>query len=145
VHATNRPSEQLSIEQAVLTYHDEYLVERSLGRLKGAPLSLCPMFLSRQDHVCGLIWLLTLGVRVLSVLEYAIRHQLTQEQTALAELYPDQEQRSTAQPTTERVLEAFGNLTLTVVELPGQVLHHLTPLSALHQRLLALAGLSPDI
>lgn len=144
-YATNRPCEQLSIEQAVLAYRDEYLVERSLGRLKGAPLSLCPMYLSRQDHVCGLIRLLTLGVRVLSVLEYAIRQQLAQEQTALAGLYPDQGRRSTARPTAERVLEAFGNLTLTVVELPGQLLHHLTPLSALHQRLLALAGLNSDV
>ncbi len=65
VYVTNRPAEQLSIEQAVLAYRDEYLIERSLGRLKGAPLSLCPMYLSRDDHVCGLIRLLTLGVRVL--------------------------------------------------------------------------------
>jgi transposase len=145
VYVTNRGAEQLSIEQAVLAYRDEYLVERSLGRLKGAPLSLCPLYLSREDHMCGLIRLLTLGVRVLSVLEYAIRHQLAQEQTVLTGLYPDQGQRSTARPTAERVQEAFGNLTLTVVQLPGQVLHHLTPLSALHLRVLALAGLNPDV
>ena len=145
VYATNRPAEQLSLEQAVLAYRDEYLVERSLGRLKGAPLSLCPLYLSREDHVCGLIRLLTLGVRVLSVLEYAIRHQLAQEQTVLAGLYADQARRTTARPTAERVLEAFGNLTLTVIELAGQVVHHLTPLSVLHQRLLALAGLNPDV
>lgn len=145
VYATNRPAEQLSLEQAVVAYRDEYLVERSLGRLKGAPLSLCPLYLSREDHVCGLIRLLTLGVRVLSVLEYAIRHQLAQEQTVLAGLYADQARRTTARPTAERVLEAFGNLTLTVIQLPGQVVQHLTPLSALHQRLLALAGLNPDV
>ncbi|NJM08579.1 hypothetical protein HC891_23925, partial [Candidatus Gracilibacteria bacterium] len=39
-----------------------------------------------------------------------------------------------------RVLEAFRNLTLTVVELSTQVMRHLTPLSELQQRLLALAG-----
>jgi hypothetical protein len=39
------------------------------------------------------------------------------------------------------VLEAFGNLTLTVVALPTQVIRHLTPLTSLQQRLLALAGL----
>lgn len=145
VYATNRPSEQLSLEQAVLAYRDEYLVERSLGRLKGAPLSLRPVYLSRDDHVTGLIRLLTLGVRVLSVLEYAIGRQLAHEQTPIAGLYAGQPRRTTARPSAERVLEAFGNLTLTVVQLPGQIVRHLTPLSVLHQRLLALAGLNPDV
>jgi transposase len=145
VYATNRPCEQLSMEQAVLAYRDEYLVERSLGRLKGAPLSLRPVYLSRDDHVTGLIRLLTLGVRVLSVLEYAIGQQLAQEQTPIAGLYAGQPNRSTARPTAERVLEAFGNLTLTVVQVPGQIVRHLTPLSLLHQRLLALAGLNSDV
>ena len=84
-------------------------------------------------------------MRVLSVLEYAIRRQLAHEQTAIAGLYAGQPSRTTARPTAERVLEAFGNLTLTVVHLPGQIVRHLTPLSLLHQRLLALAGLNPDV
>jgi len=46
-------------------------------------------------------------------------------------LYASQPNRATARPTTERVLEAFRNLTLTVVHLPGQIFRHLTPLSAL--------------
>jgi transposase len=143
VYATNRPSEQLSLVQAVLAYRDEYLVERSLGRLKGAPLSLRPLYLSREDHATGLLRLLTIGVRVLSVLEYAIRKRLGEEQASVAGLYAGQPNRTTARPTAERVLEAFGNLTLTVVKLPGQIIRHLTPLSVVQQRLLALAGLDP--
>jgi transposase len=143
VYATNRPSEQLSLAQAVLAYRDEYLIERSLGRLKGAPLSLRPVYLSRDDHATGLIRLLTIGLRVLSVLEYAIRQQLAAEQASVAGLYAGQPNRTTTRPTAERVLEAFQNLTLTVVQLPRQVIRHLTPLSAVQQRLLALAGLDP--
>lgn len=143
VYATNRPSEQLSLAQAVLAYRDEYLVERSLGRLKGAPLSLRPLYLSRDDHATGLMRLLTIGLRVLTVLEYAIRERLADEQATVAGLYAGQPNRTTARPTAERVLEAFRNLTLTVVPLPGQVIRHLTPLSAVQQRLLALAGLDP--
>lgn len=143
VYATNRPAEQLSLAQAVLAYREEYLVERSLGRLKGAPLSLRPVYLSRDDHTTGLIRLLTIGVRVLTVLEYAIRQRLADTQAAVSGLYASQPTRATARPTAERVLEAFGNLTLTVVHLPGQIIRHLTPLSALQQWLLALAGLDP--
>jgi transposase len=143
IYATNRPAEQLSLAQAVLAYRDEYLVERSLGRLKGAPLSLRPLYLSRDDHATGLIRLLTIGVRVLTVLEYAIRERLADEQARVAGLYAGQPNRTTAHPSAEQVLEAFRNLTLTVVQLPGQLIRHLTPLSAVQQRLLALAGLDP--
>jgi transposase len=143
VYATNRPAAQLSLAQAVLAYREEYLIERSLGRLKGAPLSLRPVYLSRDDHTTGLIRLLTIGVRVLTVLEYAIRQRLAGIPAAVSGLYASQPTRATARPTAERVLEAFGNLTLTVVYLPGQIIRHLTPLSALQQRLLALAGLDP--
>src|SRR5438552_1820985 len=44
VYSTNQPRAQLSLEQAVLAYRSEYLVERSLGRLKGCSLSLTPMY-----------------------------------------------------------------------------------------------------
>jgi transposase len=143
LYATNREAEQLSLAQAVLAYREEYVVERSLGRLKGAPLSVRPVYLSRDDHTTGLIRLLTIGVRVLCLLEHAIRQGLSAEGSAqpLLGLYAGQPSRATTRPTAERVLEAFQELTLTVVRLPEQVISHLTPLSALHQRLLALAGL----
>ncbi len=76
VYATTRPVDQLSLAHAVMAYREEYLIEHSLGRLKGAPLSLRPVYLSRDDHTTGLIRLLTIGVRVLTVLEYAIRQRL---------------------------------------------------------------------
>jgi transposase len=55
IYSTNQPVEQLSLEQAVLAYRSEYLVERRLGRLKGRPLSLTPMYGQRDDHATGLI------------------------------------------------------------------------------------------
>jgi transposase len=58
VYATNAPPEQLSLVQAVLAYRSQYLVESDIGRLKGHPLSLTPMYLERDDHATGLIRLL---------------------------------------------------------------------------------------
>ena len=82
-------------------------------------------------------------MRVLSLLEYGIRRKLAEapQEEPLRGLYAGQPTRSTRRPTAERVLEAFRNLTLTVVELPTQVIRHLTPLTTLQQRLLALADL----
>ena len=116
VYGTNQPREQLSLEQAVLAYRSEYLVERSLGRLKGRPLSLTPMYVQRDDHATGLIRLLSIALRVLTLLEFVGRRQLAAEGAQLAGLYAGNPKRETARPTAERLLEAFQDITLTVIE-----------------------------
>ncbi|HZC00289.1 MAG TPA: IS1634 family transposase, partial [Gammaproteobacteria bacterium] len=87
VYGTNQPREQLSLEQAVLAYRSEYLVERSLGRLKGRPLSLTPMYVQRDDHATGLIRLLSIALRVLTLMEFVGRRHLALEQNKMAGLY----------------------------------------------------------
>jgi transposase len=86
VSATNAPPEQLSLVQAVLAYRSQYLVESDMGRLKGHPLSLTPMYLEREDHVTGLIRRLSIGLRVLTLVEFVVRQRLAAQQTALAGL-----------------------------------------------------------
>jgi len=49
-------------------------------------------------------------------------------------------QRATAQPTAERLLEAFDEITLTVVANAAPILRHLTPLSPLQFRIVARHG-----
>jgi transposase len=44
VYTTNTPADQLSLSQAVLAYRNEYLIEQDVGRLKGQPLPLIPMY-----------------------------------------------------------------------------------------------------
>ncbi|MFH1635395.1 MAG: hypothetical protein ABIG63_15505, partial [Chloroflexota bacterium] len=48
VYATNAPTEQVGLTQAVLAYRSEYIIEMGFGRLKGQPLSIVPMYLSRD-------------------------------------------------------------------------------------------------
>ncbi len=145
VYATNQPAEQLSLPQAVLAYREEYVIERGFGRLKGHPLSLRPMYLAREDHATGLVRLLSLGLRVLTLLEFVVRRRLAADGTTLTGLYAGQPTRATARPTAERLLAGFRDITLTIVRVPGQVLRHLTPLTPLQQRLLTLLDCSPDI
>jgi transposase len=80
IYSTNQPAEQLSLAQAVLAYRSEYLVERSLGRLKGRPLSLTPMYGQRDDHATGLMRLLSMALRVLTLVECVVRRQLAAEE-----------------------------------------------------------------
>jgi transposase len=142
VYSTHQPVEQLSLEQAILAYRSEYVVERSLGRLKGRPLSLTPMYVQRDDHATGLIRLLSIALRVLTLLEFVVRRQLAAEKATLAGLYAGNAKRETARPTAERLLEVFQEVTLTVVEGVHQVYRHLTTLTPLQERILELLGCS---
>ncbi len=144
VYVTTQPPDQLSLQEAVLAYRSEYLVERAMGRLKGRPLSLTPMYLERDDHATGLIRLLSIGLRVLTLLEFGVRRRLAAAKTTLGGLYVGNPTRATAHPTAERLLEAFQGLTLTIIREGRRRRRHLTPLSRVHQRILALLDVSVD-
>jgi transposase len=145
VYATNHLDEHLTLEQAVEAYRDEYLVERNFSRLKGRPLSLAPLYVQRDDHRIGLVRLLTLALRVLTLLEGVVRQRLGEQKEDLAGLFAGNPKRRTAQPTAERLLEAFREVTLTVVSAPGFAQRHVTPLSPLQQQILTLLGISPAV
>jgi transposase len=145
LYATNQGAEQLSLEQAVLAYRNEYQVERSLGRLKGRPLSLTPMYVQRDDHATGLIRLLSMALRVLTLLEFVVRRELKAEGAALAGLYAGNAKRETARPTAERLLEAFQDITVTIIKTVEQTVGHVTALSPLQQRTLELLGFSAGL
>ena len=144
-YVTNAPAAQLTLADAVLTYRDEWLIERGFHRLKGAPLSLDPLFVKRDDQVMGLINLLSIAVRLLTLIEFVVRRQLKQNQEQLVGLIANNPKKGIANPTTERLLKTFDDVTLTIVHLPGQIIRHVTPLSALQTRILELLGLSPGV
>jgi transposase len=140
VYATNQPGASLSLAQAVLAYRSEYQVERSLGRLKGRPLSLTPLYVQRDDHATGLIRLLSIALRVLTLVECVGRRQLAAEGAKLAGLYAGNPRRETDRPTAERLLEAFQDITLIIIKRPQQTERHMTALSPLQQRILEVLG-----
>jgi transposase len=54
------------------------------------------MFLQREDHLKGLIRLLTIGLRLLTLVEFQVRRSLTLEKIEIAGLYAGNPKRSTA-------------------------------------------------
>jgi transposase len=145
VYGTNQPGASLSLAQAVLAYRSEYQVERSLGRLKGRPLSLTPMYVQRDDHATGLIRLLSLALRVLTLVEFVGRRQLAAEGTKLSGLYAGNPRRETDRPTAERLLEAFQDITLIIIKGPQQTNRYMTALRPLQQRILEILGCSSEL
>lgn len=144
-YVTDVPAEELTLEEAVWTYREEWLIERGFHRLKGAPLSLDPLFVKRDDQVIGLTNLLSIAVRLLTLIEFVVRRALKRDRAQLVGLHKENPKKATATPTTERLLQAFSNITLTIIEFPDRVVHHVTPLTALQVRILELLDLSSDI
>ena len=145
VYVTNAPQSKLSLEKAVLTYRDEWLIERNFGRFKGVPLSITPFFVQRDDQVKGLVHFLSLAVRLLSLIEFLVRRHLQQTGESLKGLYSGNPTRATARPTTEKLLQAFDNLTLTLIQTGGECYGDVTPLNPLQSKILTFLGLSPEI
>ena len=92
----------------------------------------------QDDHATGLVRLFVDRLAGLDAASGVARRQLAQEGAALAGLSAGNPKRATTHPTTERLLEAFQEMTLTLVIALHQTRRHLTALSALKPRVLAL-------
>ena len=139
---TNAPKKRLPLCEAVLCYRHEYRIERIFNRLKSR-LRIEPLFVKRDEQIQGLTYLLTLGVRVLSVMEFTLRRSVQKDHTQLVGLHPENRHKGTDKPTAERVLKAFSNISLTLIQdTAGRELRRwLTPLSPVQQDILQRLGL----
>ena len=144
-YVTDLPVEQLSFCDAVLTYREEWRIEHGFHRLKDTPLSIAPMFVKRDDQVTGLIHLLSIAVRLLILIEFVVRRALKRESIKLVGLHKENPKKATDKPTAKRLLQAFSNITLTIIQFPDRVVWHVTPLTPLQNRILLLLGFSPNI
>lgn len=145
LYVSNAPVERLTWAEGVQVYRGAPWIERDFRRLKGRPLGIRPLYVQREDHAKGMVRLLSLSLRVLTLVEHVVRDRLRQAGQTLTGLYAGNPKRGTARPTTERLLRTFRNVVLTIVRLPGQTIRHVTPLSDLQRRILELLGLPCSI
>lgn len=145
VLATNQGAETLPLTQVPLVYRQQPRIESGFARLKGRSLALTPLFLQRDDHIKGLINLLSLALRVLTLTEFVVREVLQKTQQALQGVYAGQPKRSSMRPRTETLLASFKGITLSIIELGEQTMRHLSELSPPQQRILELLGFPSSI
>jgi transposase len=143
VYATN--AVLLVLAQVVWAYRGQYRIEDDWSRLKGRPLGLTPMYLQEEARIQGLVYLLSLALRLLLLLEWVVRERLRQEGTKLQGIYAGQPGRKTARPSAELLLANMKTISVSVVEVNGQIHALLSPLTQVQKRLLDLWGLPPDL
>ena len=145
VYVSNTTPEQYAAEALVATYRQQPLLERGISRLKTRNLQIRPVYLRDEQRIAGLLWLLCLALRVLTLTEYRLRTALMERGEDLAGLNPASRPQTTRRPTTERVLAAFSNLTLTTVVSAGACQRYVTPLNATQRHILVLLKLPADL
>jgi len=147
-YITNLPSEQWSLTDTVCHYRAGCCIERDFHLIKDQPLGFSPLYVQRDDQIVGLTHLLTIGLRLLTLIETKVRDALQQTQASLTGLYEGQPNRTTARPTGVRLLRAFtrAEISRVGVQMPdGQWHWRLTPLSDLLIQILTLLGLSEQV
>jgi len=145
VYVTNAPADKLTLQQAIIAYREQFTEERAFGRLKGKPLSLTPMYLEKDDHATGLVRLLSIGLRILSLMEFSLRRALQPRDTPLVGLYAGNPKRTTKRPTAEKILAAFKDIILTIIHESDSSSAYLTPLSDTQSHILHLLGFDDSL
>jgi transposase len=145
IYVTNTTPERLSLTGAVDCYRQEWQPEHGFHRLKGGLLAITPLYLRDDDRLRGLLLLLGIALRVLTLTEFVVRRDLWATGETLKGLYDGNPNRATDQPTGERLLKAFHNITLYRHQTPERIWYEVTPLSLLHRRILRAMGIPESI
>jgi len=143
VYGTNH--QEMNLAGVVWGYRGQYHIENDWSRLKGKPLSLTPMYLTSEQRMMGLVLLLSVVLRLLTLLEWVVRKKLDDSGEKLKGVYPGQPGRQTNRTSVEMLLRVFEGISLMVIEVAGRVQAFISPLTALQEQLLRLWDLPSDL
>ncbi|MFU7598284.1 hypothetical protein ACM9VS_05565 [Legionella pneumophila] len=87
--------------------------------------------------------MLSIGLRILCLLEFSVRQALQQKQEKLSGIYKGNPKRATVRPTAEMMLNVFRGISLVVLTVNGVKHLEITPLTTVQNKILVLLGLSP--
>ena len=143
VYATNGC--EMSMTQVVWAYRGQYRIENDWSRLKGRPLGLTPLYFQDEVRIEGLVYLLSVALRVLTLLEWQVREGLKKAGSKLEGVYAGQAGRKTVRPSAELLLGVLKTISLSVIEVNGEIHTLLSPLTKVQKRLLKLWDLPTNL
>ena len=91
-----------------------------------------------------MIHLLSIGLRILTLIDYQARKHLADLNEKLSGIYAGNPKRATAHPTAEALHQVFKGIYLSVVTIGEQILDHVTPLSDGQPKILFLLDFPID-
>ncbi len=142
IYLTNASTERLSLSQALGYYRGHWSLERGFHRHKRGQLPALPIYFRNEDRIRGLMFVLSIALRLFCLVEYVVRSTLKSTDSQLAGLYDGNPKRATQRPSTELLLKAFDHITLYLLP-DGST--QMTSLNPLQQRILALMNVPVSI
>jgi transposase len=146
IYVTNVPAQDMSLDQSVRYYREEWLVERGFHRFKQGSLPALPLYVRLPERIKGLMLLLTIALQAITLIEFVARRNLATTHRTISGLVPGNPKMKTNRPTTERLLAQFEGLHLLIEQSPNRIkLRLIEELSPLQIDILALLNISPTI
>jgi transposase len=147
VYATNCTNKNFTLEKIVLLYRKEYIIERRFDYLKNKTLNLIPIYLRTDKYIIGLINVLLLALRVISLIEFKVARNLEKSGKELAGLYPANPKQKTKSPSVTLILRAFFNIyCFTNTDFKNMKMEFdVTELKPLQKKLLRLLNMTEEI
>ena len=145
IYVSNTPAGRLNLSQAAQHYRGQWQPEHGFHRFKKGMISALPIYLQVETRIPGLMLILAIALRFLTLAEYMVRKALSKEEEGIAGLYNGNPKRKTKRPTTERMLKAFQNITLYCHTVQGQDAYEMTLLSSLQKKILRLMDIPQSI
>jgi transposase len=146
IYVTNVPAHDMSLNQSVRYYREEWLVERGFHRFKQGSLPALPLCVRVPERIKGLMLLLTIALQAITLIEFVARRNLATTHRTLSGLVPGNPKMKTNRPTTERLLAQFEGLHLLIEQTPNRMkLRLIEELNPLQIEILALLNISPTI
>jgi transposase len=142
IYVTNAPVERLALPTAVAYYREQWQLERGFHRFKRGNLPALPIYLQNEQRIIGLMFLLTIALRVFTLMEFVVQRQLQEQPQGLRGLYDGNPKRTTHRPTAERLLAAFCNITLYHYR---DSTFEITPLDDLQKNILSLMAVPQSV
>jgi transposase len=114
VLVTNAPKERFALATSVLSYRSGWCLERDFHLLKDDPLGIRPLYVKSDVQIGGLVRLLTLALRLLSLVEMQGRNGMAATGEKAQGYYSGQPGRMTDRPSGQRILETVTRQRLTL-------------------------------
>lgn len=145
LYATNKNSGDFPMNDAIKLYRSAPRIERNFHLFKSAPVGIEPLYVKRDDQIKGLVRLLSLCVRLLTLIEIVSRRNLKRKQEKLVGLYEGNRKKETDKPTAKKLLKAFRRIDRVTMTVEGKTIRHITPLSPLQKKILSILELEDTL
>jgi transposase len=112
---TNKPSDKLSIEEAMLAHKNQYKCEHTFRRAKG-PYNIEPIYLHTPERIESFLFLFKIALQMLVLIERTARKSIDTRDRGLDGFMPNR--KDVRNPRSEFMLKEFEDIVRGQMKLP---------------------------